>query len=63
MRYFIFMVKKIDSAQTSSVRRADAKAPVDKTNAAQGPDGAKAAYLLKAKEDLQFLRNLPFGAK
>lgn len=57
------MVKKIDSAQTSSVRRADAKTPVDKTNAAKGPDSAKAAYLLKAKEDVQFLRNMPFGAK
>lgn len=57
------MVKKVDSAQTSSVRRADAKAPVNKTTAANGPDSARAAYLLKAKEDVQFLRNMPFGPK
>ena len=57
------MVKKLDSAQTQSIRRGDAKAPVDKTNAAKGPNTPSAAYLLKAKEDLQFLRNLPFGAR
>lgn len=53
-------MKRIEAGQSSSVRRTEAAAKLDKLKA-RGPVSANTAYFLKAKEDLQFLRNLPFG--
>lgn len=53
-------MKKIETGQASSVRRSEAAAKLEKLKA-KGPVSPNMAYLLKAKEDVQFLRNLPFG--